>query len=97
MGKHRRSKRQKRHQYKSILSGLGSETISEEFHDISLCILIHKSDMLCKSVNQWESLRRIPFKAEHSNNRCFSSRSHRCCAYILCAWVSQTPLTQCAF
>ena len=32
-----------------------------------------KDDMVWKPVNKWENLRRIPFKAEHSNTKCFSS------------------------
>ena len=32
-----------------------------------------KDDMVWKPVNKWGNLRRIPFKAEHSNTKCFSS------------------------
>ncbi len=36
-----------------------------------------KDDMVCKPVNKWGKLRRIPFKAEHSNTKCFSSPTPR--------------------
>ena len=32
-----------------------------------------QDDMVWKPVNKWENLRRIPFKAEDSNTKCFSS------------------------
>ena len=32
-----------------------------------------KDGMVWKLVNKWRNLRRIPFKAEHSDTKCFSS------------------------
>ena len=72
MGKHRRFKSWNQPQHPNCHGCVRRQSVMKCMTSRCAAWFI-KDDVVWKPLNKWGNLRRIPFKAEHSNTKCFSS------------------------